>query len=252
MAKAPPSLADRLERLLRDPDRSARPSHILRAIESAAVDLSDHAQENLSDLIEWLHEAEALAQAGKLGDVTAGLRARAEKAPVVESGKEPGADARGDLAKTRRRSVPLVTPPKGTRVPDAKLYIDGGARGNPGPAAIGLVLEDDSGAIVWTHAEVIGEGTNNWAEYRALITGLEGARRLGVQRIEVLSDSELIVRQMRGQYKVKHPALQPLWAEAQRLARQFARLHMTHIPRASNRTADRLVNQALDEATSRA
>jgi ribonuclease HI len=245
-----PDLSRRLQRLLADSERQARPSHILRAIESAAVDLSDHAQENLSDLIEWLQEAEALAQAGKLGKVTASLEKGAKAAARVaeeEAGESPEA-AEAKPSKTRRPEVSLIGPPKVGTVPIARLFIDGGARGNPGPSAIALVMEDEDKEVVWTHAEAIGDGTNNWAEYVALIRGLTGAKRLGVHEIDVFSDAELIVKQVRGEYRVKHPALMPLWEEARNLTRQFARFRIAHIPRAKNRVADRLVNQALDGA----
>jgi ribonuclease H / adenosylcobalamin/alpha-ribazole phosphatase len=128
----------------------------------------------------------------------------------------------------------------------AKLSTDGGARGNPGPAAYGYVLEADDGTVLAAHGETIGTATNNVAEYRALVAGLEKALELGVDELEVVSDSELVVKQMRGEYKVKKPALRELWDEAAQLARGFKSVSYTAVRREHNELADRLVNEALD------
>jgi ribonuclease HI len=128
----------------------------------------------------------------------------------------------------------------------AKLFTDGGARGNPGPAAYGYVLEDDAGAILDKRGEAIGRATNNVAEYRGLIAGLERALELGVDDLTVVSDSELMVKQMRGEYRVKNEALQDLSLRASRLARQLGRVEYTNVRRAENELADALVNAALD------
>ena len=130
----------------------------------------------------------------------------------------------------------------------AKLWTDGGARGNPGPAAYGYVLEADDGTVLAAHGEAIGEATNNVAEYRALIAGLEKARELGVDELEVVSDSELLVKQMRGEYKVKNEALRELSLEASGLARQLGAVTYTAVRREHNELADQLVNEALDAA----
>ena len=130
----------------------------------------------------------------------------------------------------------------------ARLYTDGGARGNPGPAAAAFVIEAEDGEVLAAHGEAIGVATNNVAEYRALIAGLEGAARLGVTELDVRSDSELMVRQMRGEYRVRKPALQELQEAAARAARGFARVTYTHVRREHNELADRLVNEALDAA----
>ncbi len=130
----------------------------------------------------------------------------------------------------------------------AKLWTDGGARGNPGPAAYGYVLEDEDGALLAAHGEAIGEATNNVAEYRALIAGLEKAADLKVDELEVISDSELLVKQMRQEYKVRNEALRELWAEASRLARQLGSVRYTAVRREHNELADQLVNEALDAA----
>jgi ribonuclease H / adenosylcobalamin/alpha-ribazole phosphatase len=128
----------------------------------------------------------------------------------------------------------------------AKLSTDGGARGNPGPAAYGYVLEADDGTVLAAHGETIGTATNNVAEYQALVAGLERALELGVDELEVVSDSELVVKQMRGEYKVKKPALRELWDEAAQLARGFKSVSYTAVRREHNELADRLVNEALD------
>ena len=131
----------------------------------------------------------------------------------------------------------------------ARLFTDGGARGNPGPAAYGFVLEGEDGAVLASEGVAIGVATNNVAEYRALLAGLERALELRVPEVEVVSDSELLVKQMRGEYRVKNEALRALSLEAARLARRFDALEYRHVKRAHNELADRLVNQALDAAT---
>ena len=128
----------------------------------------------------------------------------------------------------------------------ARLSTDGGARGNPGPAAFGYVLEAEDGTVLAAHGETIGIATNNVAEYRALIAGLEKAVAVGVDQLEVVSDSELLVKQMKGEYRVKNENLRPLAVQASRLARQVGRVRWTSVRREHNELADRLVNEALD------
>jgi ribonuclease H / adenosylcobalamin/alpha-ribazole phosphatase len=128
----------------------------------------------------------------------------------------------------------------------ARLSTDGGARGNPGPAAFGYVLETEDGTILAAHGERIGVATNNVAEYSALVAGLERALELGVDEVEVVSDSELLVKQMTGEYRVKNEALRELNERAARLARRFANVAYTAVRREHNELADRLVNDALD------
>jgi probable phosphoglycerate mutase len=127
-----------------------------------------------------------------------------------------------------------------------KLFTDGGARGNPGPAAYGYVLEDDDGTVLAAHGEKIGVATNNVAEYSALIAGLEKALELGLPEVTVVSDSELMVKQMRGEYRVKNEALRELSLTAAQLARRVGEVSYTAVRRAQNELADRLVNEALD------
>ena len=130
----------------------------------------------------------------------------------------------------------------------AKLSTDGGARGNPGPAAYGYVLEAEDGTVLAAHGEKIGVATNNVAEYSALIAGLEKALELGVGEVEVVSDSELMVKQMRGEYRVKNEALRELHDQASRLERRVGRVTYTAVRREHNELADQLVNEALDAA----
>jgi probable phosphoglycerate mutase len=130
----------------------------------------------------------------------------------------------------------------------ARLSTDGGARGNPGPAAYGYVLEADDGTVLDARGETIGVATNNVAEYRALIAGLEKAVDLGVDELEVISDSELLVRQMQGEYRVKNEALRQLNDEANSLERKLGRVRYTAVRREHNELADKLVNEALDGA----
>ena len=126
------------------------------------------------------------------------------------------------------------------------LRIDGGSRGNPGPSAIGVVLEDEDGVVVEEIGDRIGHATNNVAEYQALITGLETALDRGVRRLRILSDSLLLVRQMRQEFKVKNLQLKELWMQASALVRRFDRVEIKHVPREENAAADLLVNRALD------
>jgi ribonuclease HI len=128
----------------------------------------------------------------------------------------------------------------------ARLSTDGGARGNPGPAAYAYVLETEDGTVLAAHGEAIGVATNNVAEYRALVEGLRKAVEVGADELEVISDSELLVHQMRGEYKVKNEALKLLWVDAQELADKLRKVTFTAVRREHNELADRLVNEALD------
>jgi ribonuclease HI len=128
------------------------------------------------------------------------------------------------------------------------MFTDGGARGNPGPDASAYVIEAEDGTVLAACGEAIGIATNNVAEYRALLAGLERARDLGLDEVEVVSDSELLVKQMRGEYKVKNEALRDLTIQAARLAREIGEVRYTAVRREHNELADRLVNEALDEA----
>ena len=133
----------------------------------------------------------------------------------------------------------------------ARLSTDGGSRGNPGPAAAAYVLETEDGTVLDARGQTIGVATNNVAEYRALVDGLRKAVELQVEDLEVVSDSELLVKQMRGEYRVKNKALIELSLEAARLARQIPCVRYTAVRREHNELADRLVNEALDSAGER-
>jgi ribonuclease HI len=126
------------------------------------------------------------------------------------------------------------------------VHVDGGARGNPGPAAIAAVLASTDGTVVEEHAEAIGHATNNVAEYRALLLGIRRARALGARELELIGDSELIARQVRGEYRVKDPSLRELHARVAAELSEVDRWTIRNVPREDNAHADRLVNEALD------
>jgi ribonuclease HI len=128
------------------------------------------------------------------------------------------------------------------------VNVDGGARGNPGPAAIGVVVRNDDGAVVESVGETIGRQTNNVAEYQALLRGLELALAHGADEVELIGDSELVVRQIEGRYKVKNAAMRDLHAQAKEMLGKFDRWSIRHVKRAQNADADALVNEALDNA----
>jgi ribonuclease HI len=128
------------------------------------------------------------------------------------------------------------------------VYVDGGARGNPGPAAAAAVVTTADGEELAERSAYVGEATNNVAEYRALLLGLERARELGAREVDVVNDSELVSRQIGGEYRVKHAGLKPLYLEAMAALRGFDRWSVRSVPREGNERADRLVNEALDAA----
>ena len=128
------------------------------------------------------------------------------------------------------------------------VHVDGGARGNPGPAAVAAVATSADGEPLGERNEYIGEATNNVAEYRALLLGLALARELGAEEVEVINDSELVARQIGGEYKVKHAGLKPLFAQAMGELRGFHKWAVRPVRREENTRADELVNEALDEA----
>ena len=131
----------------------------------------------------------------------------------------------------------------------ARLFTDGGARGNPGPAASAFVLEAEDGTVLEARGTAIGVATNNVAEYRALVDGLRRASELEINELEVVSDSELLVKQMRGEYRVKNEALRVLHRDASALAGSIGRVTYTAVRREQNELADKLVNEALDSAS---
>jgi ribonuclease HI len=128
------------------------------------------------------------------------------------------------------------------------VHVDGGARGNPGPAAAAAVVSTPDGEVLDEASELLGVATNNVAEYRGLLVGLARARALGATEVEVVNDSELIAKQVNGEYKVKHAAMRPLYLDAMAALREFDSWSIRSVPRAQNAEADALVNQALDSA----
>jgi len=126
------------------------------------------------------------------------------------------------------------------------VHVDGGSRGNPGPAAIAAVVADEHGEVLDEAAEAIGSATNNVAEYRAVLLGVERARALGATEIELVNDSQLVERQLQGAYKVKHADMKPLYGQALKALEGFDRWSIRSVPREENADADALVNQALD------
>jgi ribonuclease HI len=142
---------------------------------------------------------------------------------------------------------PDSSSPPAPLVKDAVLWTDGAARGNPGPAGIGAILKSEAGEVLYTGSEFLGHTTNNVAEYRALILGLAGALQQGIERIEVRADSELLIKQLKGEYRVKNAGLRPLFVEAKRLLSRFESAKLTHIRRELNGEADKLANQGIDK-----
>lgn len=131
---------------------------------------------------------------------------------------------------------------------DAVLWSDGAARGNPGPAGIGIMLKTKSGEVLVAEGRFVGHTTNNVAEYKALLLGLERALERGVRRLDVFADSELLIKQLKGQYRVKNEGLKPLFLEAKSLIQRFERVRLAHVRRELNVEADRLANAGIDEA----
>lgn len=128
-----------------------------------------------------------------------------------------------------------------------RIFTDGASRGNPGEAGIGVLIEDSSGNRLKEIRRYLGKATNNQAEYTALLIGLQASREMGAEDISVFADSELLVKQMKGEYKVKHPLLLPLYTEAKALTSGLKKFRITHVPRAKNAHADALANEAIDK-----
>jgi ribonuclease HI len=137
-------------------------------------------------------------------------------------------------------------PPPTAKAEEAVLWTDGAARGNPGPAGIGAILKSPTGEVLFKGSEFLGHTTNNVAEYKAVLLGLAGALAQGIDRIEVRADSELLIKQLKGEYRVKSPGLRPLFEEARRLISRFTSVKLTHIRRELNGEADRLANEGID------
>jgi ribonuclease HI len=144
--------------------------------------------------------------------------------------------------------VPEPTATAETDTGSAILWTDGAARGNPGPAGIGVVLKNPKGEILATEARFVGHTTNNVAEYRALLLGLERALECGIRKLEVRADSELLIRQLLGKYRVKNEGLKPLYQRATELLKRFESTHLVHVRREQNAEADRLANEGIRNA----
>ncbi len=183
-----------------------------------------------------LRRLAAAARRGGLAPLPEGISAEDAAAAL-----DAGADALGEPAAEPAR------PAGGLPAGRVRIRVDGGSRGNPGPAGFGAILEGVPDGPRIIHCAYLGTTTNNVAEYQALLWALAEARRRGFEAAEVLSDSELMVKQMRGEYRVQHPKLKPLHARAASLARGFGSFHIRHVPRAQNAEADALANQAIDD-----
>lgn len=142
---------------------------------------------------------------------------------------------------------PQSSTPPAAQAREAVLWTDGAARGNPGPAGIGAILKSPSGEVLYTGSEYLGHTTNNVAEYKAVLLGLAGALAQGIESVEVRADSELLIKQLKGEYRVKSAGLKPLFDEARQLLSRFKSVKLTHIRRELNGEADRLANQGIDK-----
>jgi ribonuclease HI len=149
-----------------------------------------------------------------------------------------------------KRTAVLKAPPAPPAVTEARavrVFSDGAARGNPGPAGAGAVITDASGNVLARLGHFLGRQTNNVAEYQGLLLGLRHAQEMGAREVKVRADSQLMIRQLKGEYAVRNTALKPLHAEALRLLRGFSRYHLQHVPREENALADEMSNRAIDE-----
>jgi ribonuclease HI len=160
-----------------------------------------------------------------------------------------------DKDKTFAQKIDEITGQKPVKTDDktmnskaVKLYTDGGARGNPGPAGIGYVIYNSDNSVVKKYDKYIGEATNNFAEYTALLYGLEECHKIRAKKVQVFMDSELVVKQLDGQYRVKNAELKPIYEKVKGLSGGFENITFSHVPRERNQVADELVNKALDEA----
>ncbi|GMR05021.1 MAG: hypothetical protein BMS9Abin23_0945 [Thermodesulfobacteriota bacterium] len=151
-------------------------------------------------------------------------------------------------AEEAREIFRAFTPPRGKKKADGfyEAYVDGASRGNPGESGAGAVIRDPSGNVAKRLKRYLGTGTNNSAEYKAMIMALDAARSMGVSRIRVFADSELMVKQLNGEYSVRSPNLKPLYEEARALLDGFTEYRIRHVPREKNKTADSLANEAID------
>ena len=184
----------------------------------------------------------------KQSEVERVSRAAAEEleAAMNESKVEREQKRRERSVAAERERAEVVTR-AAERPPRVRLYADGAARGNPGPAGAGAVLVSPAGHVMAKIGKFLGESTNNVAEYTGLILGLRRAKAMGLKELDVFSDSELLVKQLAGDYQVKAEHLKPLYDEAQALLKGFGDVHLAHVPREENAAADEMSNRAIDE-----
>ncbi|MHA7633206.1 ribonuclease HI family protein [Corallococcus sp. M7] len=161
--------------------------------------------------------------------------------------REAEAPASEPTSESTTSGIEVVTPAAGGALNRVRVYSDGAARGNPGPAGAGAVVTNTEGAVVARLGKFLGHQTNNYAEYMGLLIGLQHAKSLGAREVEVFADSELLIRQLGGKYQVKSPTLKPLFQEAQKLLATFGKVKLAHVPRAQNAEADEMSNRAIDE-----
>lgn len=194
-----------------------------------------------------LREAAVLMRAEEEGAVSQASPDEPPRAPLVAAPPPSPAVPRPSPASapTVETLSEAVTDAEGRKF--LRVFSDGAARGNPGPAGAGAVLTKEDGTVVAKCGKYLGAQTNNVAEYSALVIGLETALRLGANEVEVVADSELLVRQLQGAYKVKSPGLKPLFEKATRLLERFRKHTARHVPRAQNKLADEMSNRAIDE-----
>lgn len=215
---------------------------------------SGKAPETLSDLLRTLERSEDLRPlARECGISVRELRKRLsrwrrdlDQDPADKPAKKKAAKGQDEFPELPAAASLGECPLPEDGSPVLEVYTDGASRGNPGPAAVGVVFRQKDGPALCGHGETIGKATNNQAEYRAVLAALEHCDRWGVGRVHLFVDSELVARQLTGAYRVKSLDLRPLYQQVQHLARNFKEFRVRHVPRARNAHADHLANLALD------
>jgi ribonuclease HI len=214
--------------------------------------MKEHPEVGKEGLRALLMEAASAVGEGELAPAPKGTRqpvagaGRPEQegflfAPAEEARKEERRAEAAEGERAEKKHAPLG------KSRSLRIFTDGASRGNPGEAGIGVLIEDSSGNRLKEIRRYLGKATNNQAEYTALLIGLKVSREMGADDISVFADSELLVKQMKGEYKVKHPLLLPLYTEAKTLTSGLKKFRITHIPRAQNAHADALANEAIDK-----
>ncbi|MGC2424700.1 MAG: ribonuclease HI family protein [Nitrospirota bacterium] len=198
--------------------------------------MKEHPEVGKEGLRALLMEA---ARAVGEGELAAGPKARQEAFEFISA--TVTAEAPESVGAQKKPTAPVE------KSRSLRIFTDGASRGNPGEAGIGVLIEDSSGSRLKEIRRYLGKATNNQAEYAALLTGLQASREMGAEDVSVFADSELLVKQMKGEYKVKHPLLLPLYTEAKTLTSGLKKFRITHIPRAQNAHADALANEAIDK-----